>query len=524
MKLEENEFFRQATLRICSSLDIEKALSNCLQYIRLFMPASEVSLGLFDPDTGVLRNIANVDYAGGRKTLPPIQMTREAIKEIEADAGSDDVRVLDHGRFDSLLKLLRPYVDLAKHSSLVMNLAVEGKRLGTFAILAEGEARFTKAHVHLISLLREPISIAMSNALRYEEVVKLKDIVDAENRELNRELRHFSGDEIIGAEYGLNAAMEMVRQVAPLNSPVMLLGETGVGKEVIANVVHYTSSRRGGPYIKVNCGAIPDSLLDSELFGHERGAFTGAIAQKRGRFERADKGSIFLDEIGELPLQAQVRLLRVLQHKEIERVGGAKTIPVDVRIIAATHRSMDEMVRSGAFREDLWFRLNVFPIMIPPLRHRKEDIPALVHHFIEKKSKDLKIYPPPSVSLEEVERLKTYQWPGNVRELENLIERELIHKRGKEKSGRLTFEHFDMPRKNEGAGLLHDAGDNVLTLDKVASLHIRRALQDCNGKISGAGGAAHLLGINPNTLRSRMRKLGISFKRSWQDAPTGNSL
>lgn len=270
-----------------------------------------------------------------------------------------------------------------------MELEIEGKRLGTFAILAEGKARFTKAHVHMVSLLRGPFAIAMSNALRYKEVVKLKDIVDAENRELNRELQRFSGDEIVGAEYGLKTTMEMVRQVAPLSSPVLLLGETGVGKEVVANAIHYTSSSRSGPFIKVNCGAILENLLDSELFGHERGAFTGAIAQKRGRFERADKGSIFLDEIGELPLQAQVRLLRVLQHKEIERVGGTKSIPVDVRIIAATHRDMEEMVRSGAFREDLWFRLDVFPIMIPPLRRRKEDIPALVHYFVERKSKDL---------------------------------------------------------------------------------------------------------------------------------------
>ncbi len=512
MKLDENEFFRQATLRICSSLDIEKALFNCLQYIRLFMPASMMSLGLFEPSTGVLRNLAMVDHAGSKITLPPTQLSREAIEEIEADAGSRDVRVVDRGANPSLVKILRPYIDLSNHSALVMELEIEDKRLGTFAILAEGKARFTKAHVHMVSLLREPFSIAMSNALRYEEVVKLKDIVDAENRELSRELRHFSGDEIVGAEYGLKATMEMVRQVAPLNSPVLLLGETGVGKEVVANAIHYTSSSRGGPFIKVNCGAIPDNLLDSELFGHERGAFTGAITQKRGRFERADKGSIFLDEIGELPLQAQVRLLRVLQHKEIERVGGTKSIPVDVRIIAATHRSMEEMVRSGAFREDLWFRLDVFPIMIPPLRRRKEDIPALVHYFVERKSKDLKIYPPPSVSAEEVERLKAYHWPGNIRELENLIERELIHKRGKEKNGRLTFEHFDVPKKTDDLGMLHEGDHGILALDEAMSRHIRQALQISNGKISGAGGAAQLLGTNPNTLRSRMRKLGISFK------------
>ncbi|MHC1727834.1 MAG: sigma-54 interaction domain-containing protein [Syntrophobacteraceae bacterium] len=512
MKLDENEFFRQATLRICSSLDIEKAMLNCLQYIRLFMPALRLALNLYEPSAGTFRCLAMVDNSGNKKTLPPIQMSREAMKEIEANADSLVVRIVDHGKYDLVVKILRPYFDLLDHASLVMDLAVEGERRGSFAVIAEEKSRFTKAHVHLVSLLREPLSIAMSNALRYEEVVKLKEIVDAENRELNRELRRYSGDEIIGAEYGLKAAMEMVRQVSPLNSPVMLLGETGVGKEVIANAIHYTSSRRAGPLIKVNCGAIPENLVDSELFGHERGAFTGAIAQKRGRFERADKGSIFLDEIGELPLQAQVRLLRVLQHKEIERVGGTKTIPVDVRIIAATHRNMEELVESGAFREDLWFRLNVFPIMIPPLRHRKEDIPALVHHFIQRKARDLKIYPPPTVSAEEVERLKAYHWPGNVRELENLMERELIHNRGKEKQGRLIFEHFDGRGKTERFRSVYETSQEMLNLEEAMAAHVRQALEMTSGKICGAGGAAQLLEINPNTLRSRMRKLGISFK------------
>ena len=513
MTLDENEFFRQATLRICSSLDIGKALFDCLQYIRLFMPASMISFALFEPRTGVLRSIAMVDHAGS-KSFPPIQLSREAIKEIESDRGSHDVKVLDGVIKPSLAKMLRPYFDLSNRPCLVTQLEIEDERQGSFAILAEEKARFTKAHADMVSLLREPLAIAMSNALRYEEVVRLKDIVDAENRELSRELRHFSGDEIVGAEYGLKATMEMVRQVAPLNSPVLLLGETGVGKEVVANAIHYTSSSRGGPFVKVNCGAIPDNLLDSELFGHERGAFTGAITQKKGRFERADKGSIFLDEIGELPLQAQVRLLRVLQDKEIERVGGTRSIPVDVRIIAATHRNMEEMVQSGAFREDLWFRLDVFPIKIPPLRRRKEDIPALVHHFIERKSKDLKIYPPPSVSVEEIERLKAYHWPGNIRELENLIERELIHQRGKGKSGRLAFEHFEMSKEAKESGVVHETGRNLLTVDEAMSQHIRQALQTCHGRISGPHGAAQLLGINPNTLRGRMIKLGIPLKYS----------
>ena len=194
----------------------------------------------------------------------------------------------------------------------------------------------------------------------------LKERAEAIRLSPNNLRQRFPGDEIIGAEYGLKHVMDMVRWVAPLNSPVIIMGETGAGKEVIANAIHYTSSRRNGPFIKVNCGAIPEGLLDSELFGHERGAFTGAIYQKRGRFERADNGSIFLDEIGELPLSAQARLLRVLQFKEIERVGGTGTLPVDVRIIAVTNKNIEDMIHTGMFREDLWFRINVFPIMIPP--------------------------------------------------------------------------------------------------------------------------------------------------------------
>ncbi len=395
-----------------------------------------------------------------------------------------------------------------------MDMVLEGNRVGFFGMDAEGKTIFTQEHLDLVSPLRDPLSIAMSNALRYQEVVKLKDILDAENRELSRELRGFSVSEIVGADYGLKDVMSMVRQVAPLNSPVILLGETGVGKEVIANAIHYSSPRRSGPFVKVNCGAIPDSLVDSELFGHEKGAFTGAITQKKGRFERADTGTIFLDEIGELPPQAQVRLLRALQDKEIERVGGTKTIPVNVRIIAATHRDMAELVRTGVFREDLWFRLNVFPITLPPLRHRKEDIPALVHHFLGKKSKDLKIYPTPTVSIEEIERLKACRWPGNIRELENLIERELIYIRGKKENGRLTFVHLETIEKTESASSELVTGDNLLTLDENMSRQIRQALQMSGGRVSGPRGAAQLLGINPNTLRGRMKKLGITFKRS----------
>lgn len=258
----------------------------------------------------------------------------------------------------------------------------------------------------------------------------------------------------------------------------------------------------------------PGSLLDSELFGHEKGAFTGAIKSRKGRFERADKGSIFLDEIGELSPQVQVRLLRVIQNNEIERVGGKSTVAIDVRIIAATHRNLEEMIASGRFREDLWYRLNTFPIMIPPLRQRKEDIPALIHHFLERKSKDLKIHTMPVITAADIERLKAYSWPGNVRELENLIERALIQSRGRKESEPLRFEHFTFPEKTDETHGLPAVKNNLLTLDEAMSQHINRALQLSGGKISGHYGAAQLLGINPNTLRSRMRKLGIPFTGS----------
>jgi transcriptional regulator with GAF, ATPase, and Fis domain len=453
-----------------------------------------------------------VTTTGSKKPFPPTPLSKEAIRRIESGISEwPEVRISNTPQLDPVARKLFPNYDLSNLSFLIMVLVIEGKTLGALGIVAEGKEMFTKTHAHLISLLREPFAIAMSNAVRYQEILKLKDMLDAENRELRQELSYISGDEIIGAEFGLKRVMEMVRQVAPIDSPVMLMGETGAGKEVIANAIHYLSSRKDGPFIKVNCGAIPDNLVDSELFGHEKGAFTGAIAQKRGRFERADKGSIFLDEIGDLPLQAQVRLLRVLQNKEIERVGGTGPIPVDVRIITATHRNLEEMIGSGQLREDLWYRLNTFPIMIPPLRQRKEDIAALVHHFIERKSKELKIHTAPAIAARTIERFKAYHWPGNVRELENLVERALIQSMGRKEIGPLSFEHFVSPELEDSIRTVSGQQHEFLPLDEAMSKHIQRALHLRNGKIFGKDGAAQLLGINPNTLRSRMKKLGIPF-------------
>jgi transcriptional regulator with GAF, ATPase, and Fis domain len=249
--------------------------------------------------------------------------------------------------------------------------------------------------------------------------------------------------------------------------------------------------------------------VDSELFGNEKGAFTGADSRKKGRFERANRGTIFLDEIAELPLPAQVRLLRVLQYKIIERLGGTEAIPVDIRIIAATHRNLEEMVASGKFREDLWFRLNVFPIRIPPLRSRRSDIPALVDYFIEKKSRELKFHNKPALSHDAMGRLTAYEWPGNVRELENVIERELILNKG----GPLTFQYVSPMPENDNTSDPTITEDNILSLDSLFARHVKKVLNLSKGKIDGPGGAAELLGIKSGTLRSSMKKLGIPYGR-----------
>jgi transcriptional regulator with GAF, ATPase, and Fis domain len=304
--------------------------------------------------------------------------------------------------------------------------------------------------------------------------------------------------------------MHQVRHVAPTESPVLLTGETGVGKDVVANAIHLGSPRRDGPFVAVNCGAIPDSLIDSELFGHEKGAFTGALARKRGRFERADKGTVLLDEIGEMPLEAQVRLLRVLQHREIERVGGTARIPVDIRIIAATNKDLQAMVETGRFREDLWFRINVFPIAIPPLRDRPSDIPALVQHFVERKTRELKIGETPRLAPGAIDDLMAYDWPGNVRELENLIERAMILGHGEP----LRFDDLGTAFPRERTVSATGDNETPLDLNTMTKQHIERVLVMTGGKIHGPGGAGEVLGVNPNTLRYKMKKLGIPFRKN----------
>ncbi len=516
MNVDENVFFREATLRICSSLDIVTALKRCFEYIQAFIPANEMSLHILDYDLNLLKVVASVGLKQvNERVLPLSERGRDKrASDLQAALSKNEALVLIMNQPDQEVALSEILGQLGLKSDvsvIIMFLKLESNLIGMLGLAADGLNRYNNEHAHLLKVLHEPFAIAMSNALRYQEIIRFKDMLADDNRYLYDELRSVSGDEIIGSDFGLKTVMEMVRQVAPLDSPVLLLGETGTGKEVIANAIHYSSPRKDGPFIKVNCGAIPETLLDSELFGHEKGAFTGAISQKRGRFERADKGTIFLDEIGELPLQAQVRLLRVLQTKEIERVGGTSPIPVDIRIISATHRDLEEMIASGRFREDLWFRLNVFPITIPPLRQRREDIPALLHHLMERKSRELKLAERPVLSPGVLDRFMAYDWPGNVRELENLIERALIQSRG----GVLSFETLFETQIPVSREVIRGEGQNrtLLSFDEMTVQHIRQALQMAGGKINGPGGAAQLLGLHPNTLRTKMSKLGIPYGR-----------
>lgn len=369
----------------------------------------------------------------------------------------------------------------------------------------------------LLRQMQGPLGIAVSNDLRRQHYARVQEALEADrNALLTRLQRQDIAEVVIGESGGLKSVTERIEQVARTGVPVLILGETGSGKEVIARAIHARSQRKNGPVVRVNCGAIPSELIDSELFGHERGAFTGAVATRKGWFERADGGTLFLDEIGELLPAAQVRLLRVLQEGTLERVGGHQTISVDVRIVAATHRDLGTMVREGGFREDLWYRLSVFPLPLPPLRERGNDVFTLAQHFATNAGKrlglgnvDLKLTP------EDLQLLASYPWPGNVRELAAVIERAAILGSGKtlEVSAALGVSISTSPTAHQLSQTPSTSAENgsFLTLDEAAKAHMEAALSKARGQIEGRGGAAELLGINPHTLRARMRKLKIDW-------------
>lgn len=524
---EQEDFFRQVTIRIGGSLDIEKALTSMFDYMQGFMPIDAMALHYIEHEKKCILPVANVVRSGF------VSLWQNNVSEVPVD---DDFLAMAKEREESQMdvevfnqsealppSVLRCFPYLANRSIMTLALRIDDHPLGGIILSTEGHNCYEPQHKKLLESVREPISLAMSNARRYMELVHYKDLLADDNRALNADLERLSGTEVVGSEFGLRNVMNMVRRVAHSNSPTLLLGETGTGKEVIANAIHASSARRDGPMIRMQCGAIPESLLDSELFGYEKGAFTGAYASKRGRFERAHGGTLFLDEIGELSAEAQVKLLRVLQESRFERIGGQHTITVDVRVIAATHRDLAAMVRQGSFREDLWYRLNVLPIWIPPLRLRREDITPLVHHFIHRKASEMNFASIPEVDSETFERLKAYDWPGNVRELQNLVERALILNQG----NRLQIQpvpgiHQSGPTSSDGLQPSEPNQQNtdLLSMDDAMAAHIRLALEKTGGQVAGSGGAAELLQVNPSTLRFRMKKLGITLgQKSRQVTP-----
>lgn len=387
--------------------------------------------------------------------------------------------------------------------------------IGLLMLVARGVRRFGPLHERLARALIAPLTAAMERERRDTAPAAAGAAADRERRSGLQPMD--ISESIVGAETGLREVMERVVLVARTDAPVLILGETGSGKEVVARAIHSRSHRASGPVLRVNCGAIPPELVDSELFGHERGSFTGAVAGRKGWFERADGGTLFLDEIGDLPLAAQVRLLRILQDGSFERVGSQHSRSVDVRIVTATHRDLRAMVREGRFREDLWYRISVFPIVLPPLRDRRDDIPSLAVHFAEKAGLRLGVKPLVP-SPDDVQRLMAYDWPGNVRELAAVIERAAIlgHGHGLDVTTALGVGSGALPPARFPTQRGRDAETGprpIETLDRAMADHIERALERCSGRIEGREGAAALLAINPHTLRSRMRKLGIDWSR-----------
>jgi formate hydrogenlyase transcriptional activator len=483
-----------------SKLDLRALLNAISASLRRVIHHEYTSLALYEADKNQMRVLA-LDFPQGIGLIH-----EEMLVPLEGSIAGSAFRsrrplVLDHAAMEGYdsptSRLLR---DEGVRSVISMPLITHDRALGTLSLASLRDAAFQQGDVDLLVQVAGQVAIAVENALAFQEIAELRNKLAQEKLYLEDEIRsEMNFEEIVGESPSLRAVLKQVETVAPTDSAVLIQGETGTGKELIARAIHNLSPRRERTFVKVNCAAIPAGLLESELFGHERGAFTGAIAQRIGRFELAHGGTIFLDEVGDIPLELQPKLLRVLQEQEFERLGSVRTIRADARLVAATNRDLAEMVAARTFRSDLYYRLRVFPLVMPPLRERQEDIPTLVRYFVQKYARRMN-RAVETIPSETLDLLVRYSWPGNIRELENLIERAVIVSPGPVL--RVPLGELKLPAETV-------TGD-LLTLEAAEREHILKALQATKWVLSGPRGAAAKLGMKRTTLQSRMQKLGVS--------------
>jgi formate hydrogenlyase transcriptional activator len=485
--------------QVVTQLDVNELFRSASASIRKYFANDFTGFWLIDKQSNQLE-CAVLDFPGGKGFLADIPA--RAVTDQEAEKMRTRTAEIWSQRD---IDRLRPEVlqRLKAESIAAMAVAPLGTSNGPLGLMSMGSKRpnnFGQEDLDILSQISAQISLALDNALAYGRLTASKNRLEDERLYLESEIRaEYNFEDLVGKSGALRKVLDQIEIVAPTGSTVLLHGETGTGKELIARAVHSLSPRRERTFVRLNCAAIPSGLVESELFGHEKGAFTGALMQKRGRFELADHGTLFLDEIGDISLELQPKLLRALQEQEFERLGSNKTIHVDVRLIAATHRDLSLMIRNNQFREDLFYRLNVFPIEIPPLRERREDIPLLVHYFVSRLSrrmqKRIKSIPKPAM-----EALTNVAWPGNVRELENFIERAVILTQGDE---------LNVPLTELKKSSVRNAAP-VSTFQETERRAIIEALKAASGKISGPAGAAERLGLKRTTLQNKMRRLNIT--------------
>jgi formate hydrogenlyase transcriptional activator len=500
---------------LVTSLELPELFRGIVSTLQRVIHHDYTSLALLDPVSGLLK-IHALDFPGRQGLLKPeMTIPREASPAGRAIAEGRTLisRGQELDQYPSeVVRLLR-----AEGLQVIccIPLSNRGRTFGTLNLASRRMDVFSPEDIELVQQVAAQIAIAVENALAFKEIDALKDKLAEEKLYLEEEIRSaFNFEEIIGDSPAIRRALAQVELVAPAGTTVLILGETGTGKEVIARAVHNLSPRKDRTFVKINCAAIPSGLLEAELFGHERGAFTGAINQKIGRFELADRGTLFLDEIGDIPLELQPKLLRVLQEQEFERLGSNRTQRVDVRVVAATNRDLSKLVADREFRSDLFYRLNVFPIQIPPLRERREDVPLLVRYFVQNFSRRLN-KAVEYVPVEAMDALVNYAWPGNIRELENLIERAVLLSPGKEL--RIPISELKPPALSANGNVSADLAlfspsptpVPITTMEEAERQHILRALRQTEWRIAGPKGAAAILGMKRTTLQARMRKLGV---------------